>query len=58
MTPTRITLITKVCCFKSNWYEWSCEAEMPDGRIVAGWVQADRWGEMIAKDTFEAEAEA
>jgi hypothetical protein len=51
----RIMCIRKVDTFKSNWYLWEAEAEMKDGSIIEGFVQADYQGEMIAYETFEPE---
>jgi hypothetical protein len=53
MKPTKIYLESKVDNLKSNWFVWSCTADMPDGKTVEGTVQADSQGEMIAEETFE-----
>ncbi len=42
---------------KGNWYEWFCQAELPDGTLIAGTVQADGYGEGIASETFEPDEE-
>lgn len=51
----RFHMIRKADCFKSNWFLWECEAEMLNGDMIHGFVQADFQGEAIAKETFEAE---
>ena len=48
-------MIRKADSFKSNWFLWECEAEMPNGDLIHGFVQADFQGEAVAKETFEAE---
>ena len=53
MKPTKIHLTSKSGHIKGNWFEWSCTAQMPDGRTVEGYVQANGYGEMVAEETFE-----
>lgn len=51
--PKRFELGRIVDTLKSNWHEWECDAEMPDGSMVHGSVQADSSGGLIAAETFQ-----
>ena len=59
MKATKVTIVKieigqRIDHLKGNWYEWSCTAEMPDGTLVEGTVQADGTGEGMAVETFAA----
>jgi hypothetical protein len=50
----KIHLISRDSHLKGDWWEWTCEKELPDGTFVIGYIQADGTGNMFAPETFEA----
>lgn len=55
MIPKRITLKSTISHLKGDWYLWEAKAEMPDGTVREGIVEADSQGMTIAQETFEEE---
>jgi len=51
-TPTeaKISLIRQDTHIKNTWWEWFCEAELPDGEIIEGWITGDEYN--VAGETF------
>ncbi len=47
-----ILLIRRIDELKSNWYVWECDAELVDGTLVRGDVEADYGGTLISVGSF------
>lgn len=55
MKPQRISIQSQISHLKGDWYLWEAKAEMPDGTVREGIVEADSQGMTIAQETFEEE---
>lgn len=51
LIEAKISLTRKASHIKNTWWEWECEAELPDGEILHGWILGDEYN--VAGETFE-----